>query len=59
MDDAVTYAIAQVFFRYSEDAQADVFAAIRHAFDEYPNGTSRKIAVTGLLRNYSIRRIHG
>ncbi|AHB12120.1 hypothetical protein Paz_23 [Xylella phage Paz] len=59
MDDAVTYAIAQVYPRQSEDSQADIFAAIRSAFDEYPNGTSRKIAVIGHLRRWQIGRIYG
>ncbi|QVR48657.1 hypothetical protein [Stenotrophomonas phage BUCT609] len=60
MDDAVEYAIAQVYGNYSEDAQADVFAAIRHVFDEHPHdGTGRSIALKQALRNYAIRRITG
>jgi len=58
-DEAITYAVAQVYPRASEDAQADVYAAIRACFDEYPNGTSRKIAVVDRLRKYQLSRIYG
>lgn len=59
VDDAVTYAIDQVYRMRSEDARADIYAAIREQFDLYPNGTSRKIALVGKLRAYEISRIYG
>lgn len=60
LDGAVEYAIAQVYGNYSEDAQADVFASIRHVFDEHPyDGVGRSIALKQALRNYAIKRITG
>ncbi|QYW01978.1 hypothetical protein CPT_Pepon028 [Stenotrophomonas phage Pepon] len=58
-DDAVEYAIRQVWPLKSEDAQADIFAAIRHVFDEYPSGVSRKIALSSAVEKYRIAYIHG
>ncbi|WKC56412.1 hypothetical protein [Stenotrophomonas phage c9-N] len=60
MDEAVEQAIAKYYSLRSEDAQADIFAAIRHVFDEHPHdGIGRKLALTEALRRYEIGRIHG
>ena len=58
-DDAVEYAVRQVFPRYSDEAQADVFAVIRESFDKYTSGITRRLDLTTRLRNYEYRRIHG
>lgn len=60
MDEAVETAIARCYGSYSEDAQADVFGAIRHVFDEHPHdGVGRGLALREALRRYAIRRITG
>lgn len=60
LDEAVEQAIAKYYSMRSEDAQADIFAAIRHVFDEHPHdGTGRKLALTEALRRYEIGRIRG
>lgn len=56
-DTAVEYGLKILFPLYSEDAQADVFAFVRPAFDDYPSGLSRRIALTTALRKHSHGRI--
>lgn len=58
-DEAVEYAIRQVFMSASEDARADIYAVVRECFDKYPSGITRRLGLTFALRNYQYKRIHG
>lgn len=58
-DEALEFAISRVYGERSEDAQADLFGAIRHLFDDYPSGITRKMALRSAIRNYEIRRVLG
>lgn len=58
-DEAVEYAIKQVFPLYSEDALADLYAVVRESFDNFPGGITRRLDLTKRLRDYQYRRLHG
>lgn len=58
-DEAVEYAIKQVYPMYSEDALADVFASLRESFDKFPSGITRRMDLTFKLRDYQYKRTRG
>ena len=58
-EETLTGVIADQYPNLSEDAQADLYAAVYPSFENYPSGITRRIALTAALRNWSLRRIYG
>lgn len=59
LEEALTEAISWHCRYLSEDAQADVFVAVRPCFDEFPHGTTRRIAVAHALKTNNIQFTYG
>lgn len=59
MEDTLTRTIEELYPSLSEDAQADLYAAVYQSFSDYPSGVTRRIALTSALQSWNLRRIYG